>query len=231
MAENPQRAGKLMPALPDKQSLLRFSPSVIALVLANLIPLSGVLFWNWSIIDLFTVFWAENVIIGIIILIKFLSLVFLRGMVSAIFTAAFFIFHYGLFCFAHIAITFAIFGDGSHFKNASFNSDDLLFLAGLFIPGGLLFFPALSLFISHFFSYLVNFIGRQEYLKTKPDTLMAQPYGRIVVLHVAILCGGFIAQSLGAPVAALVVLIALKIAMDLSLHIGEHKAYLDKESA
>ena len=53
---------------------------------------------------------------------------------------------------------------------------------------------------------------------------MRAPYGRIVVLHVAIILGGFAVMALGEPVALLVVLVLLKLALDIKLHLREHSA-------
>jgi hypothetical protein len=52
---------------------------------------------------------------------------------------------------------------------------------------------------------------------------MAKPYGRVIVLHFTILVGGFGAMALGSPVWALVVLIAVKVALDLRAHLREHR--------
>ena len=52
---------------------------------------------------------------------------------------------------------------------------------------------------------------------------MQQPYGRVVVLHLTILLGGFAAMLLGSPLWALLLLIGLKIALDLKAHLKEHR--------
>ena len=43
---------------------------------------------------------------------------------------------------------------------------------------------------------------------------MMQPYARLVVLHLAVLFGGWIVLTLGSPLLALLVLVALKTAAD-----------------
>ena len=40
-------------------------PSVIALVLANLVPVFGVFYFHWEVFPLMFLFWSENVIIGV----------------------------------------------------------------------------------------------------------------------------------------------------------------------
>ena len=56
-----------------------------------------------------------------------------------------------------------------------------------------------------------------------PAELMHSPYGRIVVLHLAIIFGGFAVQALGSSVGLLVLLIIGKIVIDASLHVRAHK--------
>ena len=52
---------------------------------------------------------------------------------------------------------------------------------------------------------------------------MMAPYGRIVVLHIAILFGAFAIMALGSPLFLLVLLIVGKIALDLKLHRRSHQ--------
>jgi hypothetical protein len=82
---------------------------------------------------------------------------------------------------------------------------------------------AAALFLSHGVSFFVNFLGKEEYLTVSPDQQMTEPYSRVVVLHVTVLAGGALADSLGAPLAALVLLILLKTAIDLLAHLREHR--------
>lgn len=52
---------------------------------------------------------------------------------------------------------------------------------------------------------------------------MTQPYTRVVVLHLVILGDGFLVQALGSAVPALVLLIVLKTAIDLTAHLAERR--------
>jgi hypothetical protein len=82
---------------------------------------------------------------------------------------------------------------------------------------------ALALAASHIVSFVYNFLGRKEYLNTTVSAQMMAPYGRVVVLHVTILGGAFLIVALGTPVAALAVMVALKTAIDLALHLRERR--------
>jgi hypothetical protein len=85
-------------------------------------------------------------------------------------------------------------------------------------------FAFVALVISHGISFVMNFLlaGERETLTLRD--LMGAPYGRIVVLHVAIILGGFAVMALGEPVALLVVLVLLKLGLDIKLHLREHGA-------
>jgi hypothetical protein len=54
---------------------------------------------------------------------------------------------------------------------------------------------------------------------------MWQPYGRIVVLHIALLGGGILIKAGHSPVAGLLLLIALKTFLDLAGHLRERKKF------
>ena len=79
-----------------------------------------------------------------------------------------------------------------------------------------------ALFLSHGASFFLNYLGKREYLTTSPIRQMFAPYGRVVVLHLTILIGAFAVAILGAPIGALVVLVVLKTAFDLRLHLRQH---------
>jgi len=68
-----------------------------------------------------------------------------------------------------------------------------------------------------------NFFLGGERERTVIGKLMAAPYARIVVLHLAIILGGFAIMAMGQPIAMLLVLVLLKIAVDVVLHRREHR--------
>jgi hypothetical protein len=196
--------------------------AALLLIVVNLIPLFGVFFFGWSLFSILLLYWLENGIIGFFNIFK-IALARAPSSGGSGFTVngrpvspsnkeiriIFFIFHYGLFWTVHGVFVFAFFGPPF----------------GLFSGVGLrgVAIAAAALFLSHGVSFVVNFLGKEEYLTVSPDKQMSEPYSRVVVLHVTILVGGFFADSLGAPLAALILLVLLKTVIDLLAHLREHR--------
>jgi hypothetical protein len=195
-----------------------YRPSVVALLAANVVPLLGVLFLGWSTFAIVVLYWAENVIIGAINVLKMIvcspedgainlanvSAKQLEGnskhvrklleqqaprvafahQASKLFFIPFFIFHYGLFCFVHGVFVFTMLGNqGMPFGGPLEVLPE--FLNRLRAEG--LTWALMALTASHLFSFFTNYIGRGEYRHVTVPYLMFQPYGRIVVMHIAIL--------------------------------------------
>ena len=196
--------------------------AALFLIAVNTIPLFGVLFFGWSLFSIMFLYWLENGIIGFFNVFK---IALARASGPSRFTvnghsvspsnkeirSVFFMLHYGLFWTVHGIFVFVFFG---------LNSPSGLF-SGVGLRGVAI--AAAALFLSHGVSFFVNFLGKEEYLTVSPDQQMTEPYSRVVVLHVTILAGGALADSLGAPLAALVLLVLLKTAIDLLAHLREHR--------
>ena len=97
--------------------------TAIFLIAVNFIPLAGVMFWNWSLFQIVALYWLENLIIGVINLLKMLvsspdAAAFslantsasgrgpapggkIANHVSKVFLLPFFTVHYGMFCLVH----------------------------------------------------------------------------------------------------------------------------------
>lgn len=199
------------------------SPSEICLIAANMIPLIGVVFWEWRVFDVMLLFWLENVIIGLFNILKMSAWTIRTGFYLAVPLIAFFALHYGGFAFGHFVVLMALFGDiqpGDKVSMAFFMTRPEFHTWGFYAA-------ALGIFASHLFSFCANFLGRGEIAKTNALALMFQPYKRVVMLHVTLLMGGAAAQILKQPVWAMVLLVGLKIIFDLRAH---RKSHREKES-
>ncbi|MGI9235896.1 MAG: DUF6498-containing protein [Woeseiaceae bacterium] len=196
--------------------------SSVALVLANLVPLAGVVFFGWRVFDVLMLYWLENVLIGII---NVMRMAVTRDS-GKWFLMPFFSVHYGAFCYGHLLAVTGLFSESLGAANV------WEYFLGVPMSGS---GPATSLTpqwiavasiaASHLISYFVNFIGTGEYLRTTANKLMFRAYGRIVVLHVAIIGGAALIEWLGSPVSMLVVLVAAKIALDLRYHLAEREGF------
>ena len=192
-----------------------FKPhSAWALIAANLLPLYGVLFWNWEVFPLLALFWMENVIIGVLNAARMLAVdpgdAPLWG--AKLFMVPFFCFHYGMFTAIHGIFVFSVFGHHTMLEPALRTVADW----NLWLPLG-------ALLASHLFSFFWNYLYRGEFRRASLPELMMKPYARVMILHVTILAGGFGAMALGSPLWALLVLLGIKIALDLKAHLKEHR--------
>jgi len=93
---------------------------------------------------------------------------------------------------------------------------------GTGVDGSAVVWGAVGLAISHAVSFVLNDLGRGEYRKVSPQEQAQQPYSRLIVLHLAIIFGGFVSLMLGSPLGAVIVLVLLKTALDVRFHRREH---------
>jgi len=132
----------------------------------------------------------------------------------------FFLIHFSMFMLVHLMFIIIIFGQelwGSSFFipfAAVFNIGSYF---KIILPGFFL------LFISHGYSFYVNFIKKYEYEKIDGKALMFQPYQRIGVMHFTIIFGAFLYMLSGELLTVLILLIVLKIGVDLRAHVKERK--------
>ena len=280
------------------------SRSIAVLLVANAIPLIGVLFFGWSLLTILVIYWLENGIVGFwnvpkILLAQGSVVPVLPPLPDAAAIAAtgnaqaatnlqaawqkarasqhqanagtaptpgaapggaatplgfgrafrstrlpslgraalagFFLVHYGVFWLVHGMFVFMLplfvggggTFDGCGMPDPQFTIDACAGPMGQIVAGNVAI-AGVALFLSHGVSFLFNYIGNAEYLTASPTRQMGAPYGRVVVLHLTILFGAFAVAFLGSPVAALLILIGLKTALDLGLHRREHRAAADR---
>jgi hypothetical protein len=234
-----------VPHLVEHYAKIRQYRSGIVLVLMNLIPLVGVLFFGWSGFNIVFLYWSENVVIGFFNVLKMLTvgimgdprpvrqggpdLATLPGRLVALavtlFSAAFFAFHYGFFTYIHGIFVVAlckVFPGLLAGQGPTGELFDLwLYVKEAFAAG--LWLAFVALFFSHGFSFVMNFLYRGEYQKVSVLDLMIAPYGRIIVLHLAIIFGAFLGLLVGFPTGLVALLVVIKIGVDLALHLKERQ--------
>jgi hypothetical protein len=212
------RLADTVQALFERQTLSK--PSVWSLIIANLYPVIGVIFFNWQTYPLLLFFWTENLVIGFYTILKMLVASGENAKPAAkLFTVPFFCFHYGIFTLVHGVFVVALFG--------GILTDDMVTTGTLTqqVLNYQLFWGVLALLISHGISFFKNYIGNNEYRQAELTKIMFQPYGRVVILHITIIIGGFLSAFLGSPLIALLFLIVLKVSIDIITHLSEHRKY------
>ena len=166
--------------------------SAWVLVAANLVPLAGVLFWGWDVFALLALFWMENVIIGVFFILRMLCLdprdprygrASSSWCRSSAFTTA---------CSPRstaLRVPTCSAASATHLRACCCWSRRRAPPAdfGLWLPLAVLL-------ASHAFSFVWNYLFAANSAAPQLPALMAKPYGRVVVLHVAIILGG-----IGAP--------------------------------
>jgi hypothetical protein len=207
--------------------------TAILLVAVNVIPIIGVALWDWSLMMILVLYWIESGIVGVINVFKIARaqggegpavsvdgsrvMVRISGMTRGA-VIGFFVMHYGIFWVVHgvfifLLPLFAGLSSGSLVGPMDFGP---LPLDGLLLSGALLA-------ASHTVSFFTNYLGRREYVRVTPTGQMMSVYGRVVALHVTIVAGAFVIGIFGAPIAALYLLVGIKTAIDLVLHLREHR--------
>lgn len=168
-------------------------------------------------------FWSENVIVGALNVLKMLLVnpASPTSWAGKLILISFFCVHYGMFTFGHGVIVIALFGGGFQ-HGTGFPTPETFWQIA---QENYLGWAILGLAVSRAISFGTNYLGNGEYKRASMDQLMEQPYGRIVVMHIAILGGGFLVTALHSPESGLLLLVALKIAFDLRGHLAERKKF------
>jgi len=170
--------------------------------------------FGWGAAPLVFVYWLENLVIGGVTLARMIASGASKGGAGIgmiLFMCPFFIVHYGMFCFGHgvflNSLAFQDFG-AMETGNIIIGYGDLIqnaLASGAYMPTFILLIIAFNVFL-----FVVDYIGKGEFLRTDPSKEMFAPYGRIVVLHIALFVGMFALISFGEPMAGVLALILLR---------------------
>jgi hypothetical protein len=216
--------------LPNKE---RLDIPVIALLAANAIPLFGVLFLDWDAFFIVILYWSENLAIGFYNILKmaFAAVPHPKEHLYKLSHIPGFAIHYGGFTAGHGLFILVIFKNYMWGETGEKNWPCSFFVQIFLDPIKEIYsiipsqmkIAILALFISHGVSFVYNYLLKGEYKTAKLKHLEGAPYGRVIVMHIAILAGGFFTMILGSPAALLVILVILKTLVDINLHLLSHK--------
>ena len=208
-------------------------------LVANLIPLAGVLYWQWDTFQLLMLYWMETVIVAFWTIRRLarlpqdqLGTMTVNGQVRAATGPAltgFFTLHAGAFIAVHLLFLFVLFS-GEWLKRVHGVGS---FFSELFLVNGI-WLALLVMFLAGWIAYLVKetpVYPRKMERGLYPRKVVAQEpqsqtgdavgsvigglYVRIVIMQIAIIAGGIFAQSYGS-IAPLLIVIGFKTLFDLS---------------
>ncbi|MBT4516342.1 MAG: hypothetical protein HOC78_00400 [Candidatus Komeilibacteria bacterium] len=200
----------------SKFNKIFFYPSSLVLILVNLIPLLGVLFFSWDIFTVIILYWMESAVIG------FFNILKMQKINNYKFTplVPFFIMHYVIFMFVHLFFILQLFQ-----PNLELASGQVAAFVIVFEYFKALIISLSFIFLSHGMSFVFNFIKKQEFKYVSLKKQMFVPYRRIIIMHIIIMLAGagIIYTNYSQEVSAVVFLVILKIIFDLGSHIFEHR--------
>jgi hypothetical protein len=204
-------------ALAIRTPVTMTSPSIVMLIIANLVPIAGTIFLGWKLSDVMVIYWAESAVIGLFNICKIAVI----GRWLALLAGPFFFGHFGGFMAVHFLFIYVIFIQG---MESSVSVDDLSKVGLLFIS----LWPALAaLLASHAWSFFSNFLGRNEHLGRTVQDQMMEPYSRIIFMHLVLIFGGGLTLALGGPTPVLLAVIVLKIWFDAKAHLKQRNSHFD----
>ena len=194
--------------------------SVFFLLGANTVPLLGVLFGGWDLVEILFAYWAENVVIGFFSLLKMIfaqddtrGWLIILTVFMKIIGCVFFIVHFGGFTAAHGAVLYAIVHE---FLNVQIEPLELLYMGRYVVA---------ALFLSHGYSFVVNYLIKGERVQIKGNDPMFEPYRRVIVMHLTLVFGMGCIVFLGQPLFMLLILVILKTGVDLHAHLRERRKF------
>lgn len=187
-------------------------PSLWLLLLSNLLTIFLAVKDGWGLSNIIWIYWLQSVIIGLFNFLKILELkqfstegFKINGQPvqptreTKILTAAFFLFHFGLFHLVYLIFILA--GAYVDFGGQS----DKVDLGNIALGAGVFF-------ISHLFSYFYH-RSREDQVHNI-GSLMMKPYARIIPMHLTLI-GTFLGMTL-------ILFFVLKTFADCLMHIAEH---------
>lgn len=224
--------------IPQSLRSVRFAPSALLLIAANLLPIYGVLAWNWSVFPVLLLFWLEAIIVGAMSVLKMLfaypaSFIMWIVKLFCFPFIGFFLIPYGMLVVILGMFVFGVFGSDS-VRHAAVS---VLFAASS-ASGLLTLEEAMQVFrreldagivlgiavlaASHLFSFFWYYLVKGECNRVSLGALVVQPVARVWLMLTALNLGAFGVQRLDAPLWLLIPLIGVKIAIDLYAHLREH---------
>ena len=212
-------------------------PSTLLLIGANLVPLIGVLLWDWDAFVLLMLYWLETAVIAFWTVVRIATMprdalvdIQFEGTTkpAAPFAlAAFFMLHAGIFMGVHFMFLWELFAGGWARKIHGPIEfwDQIIVGTGLWVPllvlflvrGGLIMFEAFEPGLRQAFRIAPR--PNASGLLSPSVSVLFGLYARIFIMQVTILLGGFVALLFGSA-GAYAFLVTIKTAIDVAFQVA-----------
>jgi phosphate/sulfate permease len=200
----------------------------VAIVAANLVPVAGVTLWGWQVRDVIFLYWFENVVVGVFFILRILCTsmeTLARNAVnraataeqlwnSKVIFAGINLLFFGALCFGNAQFLVAFF----HPANQPEAMIGTLAIGMLREPGAVK--ALLAIIASHALSFCLHDpFSRRVRTDEEKWALVTDPYKRLVPTSFIIFVGGFFLEAIDEPILPMVVIVAVKTAIDVVLHL------------
>jgi len=201
----------------------------IAAIGSAVVMAAGIAFFDWPTFTVLALYWLENVVIGGFTALRILAAgARTERYGESLAVTAFFCVHYGLFCAVHGIFVATLFGGMRSMSNMA---DPLFLMIGRIASDrvGVLVVAAMAVAAALDAWRAMASVEADDAKAVR--SIMSEPYGRIVVLHVVLLAGGFLMAALRLPSLAALLLVAFKLVHDLRLLHRQAAAHPVSEAA
>ncbi len=213
-------------------------PSTLFLIGANLVPLIGVLLWDWDAFVLLMLYWLETAVIAFWTVVRIATMrrdalgdIQFEGTskpAAPLALAAFFTLHAGIFMGVHFMFLWSLFAGGwarkIHGPREFF--DQIVVGTGLWVPllvlfvvrGGLIMFETFEPGLRRTF-HIAPRRARAAGSMSPSVSVLFGLYARIFIMQLTILLGGFVALLFGSA-GAYALLVLIKTAIDVAFQVA-----------
>jgi hypothetical protein len=176
---------------------------------------AGIVLLGWSSFAVLAYYWLENVIVGAFTAVRILAAGWRsERYAESLATTVFFGLHYGLFCLVHGTFVALLFG-GMRAVDAP--ADPVLLMLGRIAGDGVGVVVVAAMVVA---AALDAWQSMQRLDADDPRAsrrIMAEPYGRVIMLHLALIAGAGIMAGLQLPSPAALLLVAFRLVYELRL--------------
>jgi hypothetical protein len=212
------------------------------MIVANIIPIAGVLWYDWDAAIIMSLYWTETLIIGFYALLRIISAPLKRiSLKKRLGGICFFLLFFGWFCSGHgVAVVFLFFiyphmkSDASWIPPAvpediykpswpgplalyELGTDTIKLLYYLLPRTAIIMI--LSLIFSHGISFVLDYLIKGNRNTANLRELIAEPFARVIILHISVMIGGFVICVFKTNVVVLICLLLFKCCLDVSMYI------------